>query len=454
MDTRSLLFGWLVVWMATAAIIVIVRQRSRIPGAGLVVAYLVSLGLLHWVGAAALLLPQADTTNIETVLEGFRLSAIGVLGFAIGSLILMPLMAAPSKSLPAVTIAPTYRSSAGAYLAIGCVCYVLLLTVLANVPSLTAVVSTGQFLVVAALCLSCWRAWNERSTSFWWWIAASLVLPFVSTIAQGMMGYGATAAIIVFAFAGSFYRPRWRMALLGMVLCYGGLVLYNGYMRDRNEIRALVWGGASFSERVSSVIETVNTLSPLDLSDNATLKRIDARLNQNYLVGASVEYIQATGSFANGSTVKEALLALIPRALWPSKPVRAGSGNIVSQYTGIEFMQGTSVGVGHVMEFYINFGVVGVFLGFVLFGLAVSAVDVRARLWLEEGNWERFIMWFLPGICLLNVGGSFAEIGGSVPASIVIAWLANLIVRWNLRPSREAKDAGGMLPADARFSSH
>jgi hypothetical protein len=90
------------------------------------------------------------------------------------------------------------------------------------------------------------------------------------------------------------------------------------------------------------------------------------------------------------------------------------------------------------MEFYINFGTTGVFLGFALLGLVLTALDWRARLWLELGQWEKFVIRFLPGICLLNVGGSFAEIGGSVPASIIIAWLANAIVRRSVSSGRRA----------------
>ncbi len=46
----------------------------------------------------------------------------------------------------------------------------------------------------------------------------------------------------------------------------------------------------------------------------------------------------------------------IPRALWPNKPVVGGSGDLVSTYTGIRFADGTSVGIGQVLESFVNFG--------------------------------------------------------------------------------------------------
>ena len=80
-------------------------------------------------------------------------------------------------------------------------------------------------------------------------------------------------------------------------------------------------------------------------------------------------------AFAYGATVPP--WALIPRAVWPDKPDVAGSGDIVSEFTGIRFAEGTSVGVGQVMEFYVNFGIPGVLIGF--FGLGYLLM------WLDQG---------------------------------------------------------------------
>ncbi|MCP6769100.1 hypothetical protein NL529_30065, partial [Klebsiella pneumoniae] len=77
------------------------------------------------------------------------------------------------------------------------------------------------------------------------------------------------------------------------------------------------------------------------------LERIDERLNQNYLVGAAVRHLQdGRVDFAAGSTVSDAALNIIPRALWPDKPIGAGSGDLVAIYTGLEFSKETSVGIG------------------------------------------------------------------------------------------------------------
>jgi len=135
--------------------------------------------------------------------------------------------------------------------------------------------------------------------------------------------------------------------------------------------------------------------------------------------------LENTGDFARGDTLWQALTALIPRALWPDKPTVAGSGSLVSEYTGIQFAAGTSVGIGQVMEFYVNFGTMGVVIGFLILGLIVTICDTCASERLGSGDLHGFVMWYMPGLSLLQVGGSLAEITSSVAASVFVAFLVN-----------------------------
>jgi hypothetical protein len=210
-----------------------------------------------------------------------------------------------------------------------------------------------------------------------------------------------------------------------VVLCYLGLTVFTSYMRDRSEIRASVWGGESLSSRIDTLGETASTFEWFDPTNVDQLKRLDSRLNQSLLVGQAVSYIAESGEYAHGETLWDSLLALIPRALWPDKTITAGSGNVVSQYTGVQYAAGTSVGIGHVMEFYINFGTWGVIIGFALMGILITILDVSAAQRLANGDLHGFVLWYLPGISLLQVGGSMIEVTTSAVASLFVAMLAN-----------------------------
>jgi hypothetical protein len=216
-------------------------------------------------------------------------------------------------------------------------------------------------------------------------------------------------------------------------------------MRDRESIREVVWTGQSLVERLQRVQLTLSEFEWFDLHNRDHLVRIDDRLNQNLLVGAAVQYMDAgLARFAYGWTIYEGFIAVIPRAIWPTKPVVAGSGTLVTQYTGIPFAAGTAVGIGHVMEAYISFGTVGVLCGFVIVGAIVGAIDRAAgqRLWV--GDLSGFLRWFLPGLGFLQVGGSVVELTSTVAAAVLAAWLVNRLVR------RRAAQTQARVPAMAK----
>src|SRR5262249_12215498 len=154
-------------------------------------------------------------------------------------------------------------------------------------------------------------------------------------IGQGFLGYGFAAMLTIFAFVAAFQRLRWYTVLASLILAYMGVSIYVTYMRDRSEIRSVVWAGADVSDRVSQMENTISSAEWFDPGDVDHLARIDSRLNQNYLVGAAENYLEGgKADFAHGSTLWDAVLSMVPRAMWPGKPVFAGSGDLVATFTG------------------------------------------------------------------------------------------------------------------------
>jgi hypothetical protein len=101
----------------------------------------------------------------------------------------------------------------------------------------------------------------------------------------------------------------------------------------------------------------------------------------------------------------------------------------VTEYTGIPFAEGTAVGIGHVMEAYISFGVPSVLFGFVLLGTLIGAIDNAAGKRLRSGDLRGFVMWLLPGLSFLQVGGSMVELTSSVAAALLAGVLVNRLLK-------------------------
>jgi hypothetical protein len=268
----------------------------------------------------------------------------------------------------------------------------------------------------------------------------AFALPMITILRQGFLGYGAVAVIAIVSFIAVFYRPRWKLFLMGAAVAYLGFSFYVTYMRDRGELRASVWGGQSVIERIGRLSETVTGIEWFNPADPTHILRITGRLNQNYLVGAAVERMETrTSSYANGETVWHAILSLIPRAIWPEKPIQAGSPDIVTRYTGIRFAAYTSVGIGQVMEFYINFGGIGVVIGFIILGAILTMIDTWAGMRIWAGDWLQFAVWYLTGLAMIQAGGSLIEVVSSAGAALLAVLFVNrYVVRLRLGPPHEA----------------
>ena len=106
----------------------------------------------------------------------------------------------------------------------------------------------------------------------------------------------------------------------------------------------------------------------------------------------------------------------------------AGSGDRLPAHR-LEFAEGTSVGVGPVLELYGNFGRWGVIIGFVLFGTVLGAVDLVAAHALDGRDWQRFGLWFLVGSAFTQLTGSLFEISTSVVGAIVVGRVTNSLLK-------------------------
>jgi hypothetical protein len=414
----------------TAVLIAVLAHNWLNPrrSTGLSLAYLVILAMNHWLGALIHALNwyngKEDTSYVAL---GFEECSWGVVAFGFGCMVVAPLalMLFSRRLSPNARLAPEGQSTI--FIWIGILFYTILGRLLGRIPSFSAVAACGVYLVIVGMCLKCWEAWQRHNLRRFLFILMFIpALPLLTMVNAGFLGYGTAAAIMVLCFVFRIFRPRWLAVTAMLLVFYLGPSVFITYFRDRSEIRAAVWGGEGYGARFGQLLETFENFEFFDPHNDAHLTMIDSRLNQNLLVGMAVSRLNSgVVPYANGATLWQAIVALIPRIIWPGKPWSGGSGGIVSKYTGVTFGRGTSVGVGSVMELYINFGRWGIVVGFLLIGAVIGFFDGMAVRRLYDGNAAGFATWFLPGLGFLQAGGSFVEVTSTVAASVVLMWVMN-----------------------------
>jgi hypothetical protein len=63
-------------------------------------------------------------------------------------------------------------------------------------------------------------------------------------------------------------------------------------------------------------------------------------------------------------------------------------------------------------------------------GILIATFDRSAAAALHRGDPIRFAVWYLPGLSLLNLGGSFVESTASAAASLVMALMVSRLVAY------------------------
>jgi hypothetical protein len=438
-----LLFAWGVI------LIPLIWVTLRRPSCGLVISFCFQMWMLYWLGALIHAFPWAELEDTEHVVLGFQQATWGLAAFALGVIAAGPALGAallgpgvPHK-VPDGFRVEMDPARARRYIKIGLISYFIIRPTIGSISGLTAVAVAASQLVVTGCCLQSWMAWNRAGKAgLLRTMPQTFLIPMIVLLKQGFMSYGILALSTIMLFVVQFFRPRWILPVGFAIAAYLGLTVYVNYARDREQIRRVVWSSedSSFGDRLAVVGQTAATMEWFNPMDPEHLGHIDVRLNQNGLVGTAVDYLSETHAFKKGSTIVDAALGMIPRLIWRSKPVGAGSGNLVSSLTGLEFAAGTSVGIGPVLEFYGNFGTPAVWIGFFFLGTLIGALDFCAGIYLRLGNWPMFTSFFLVGIACLNVSGSLVEITAGAAASVVVGALIR---------RRDRRDIGAPLPAGA-----
>jgi hypothetical protein len=395
----------------------------------LTLSYFLALSLLHVPGAALFITPNPYVSDARETELGFELTLIGLSAFVTGAVFARVYFRHLLQSAESPHARKTIERHIWSMLLAGATFYFVVMPRAAAIPSGTALVSSLGALMLVAIWLRFYCAIGAHSpVKTLTTLFLVLVLPAASLTGTGQLGYGVIWAICCIAFL--FVITRWRLLFYAFapVATYAGASAFANYLLNRANFRVAYAYQSALIDRVTQVFSLFDNFQWLDLNSPLVSVAIDTRLNQNYLDGLAAErYLVGAVKLAYGSSIQ--LWALIPRALWPGKPQVGGGGDVVSNFTGLAFDPTTSVGAGQVMEFYMNFALPGLVLGFFLWGFLLMRFDCGIFRSLKQGDMRGLLLCALPGTAMLQPEGNLlavlASLGGAVAASrllVAMGW--------------------------------
>lgn len=394
-------------------------RRDRLS-LGLPIAYLANLLLIHVPGAFTRLMTNAFDYDRDIIAIGIRYTAIGSVCFVAGVWI-----AHLTNSSKRVSYRYVEQREFWNFCLIGGLFVSFGLSFLNDLPSVRSALDRGALLwTLGALLGLRFAASRGNLRSMMTWGSSSLIYPIIILLFAGFLSYGSIALIIIASTLVVSVRSPSRVIIGGCLTVYLGLTVFVNYFAHRTEYRDVAWSGAPIESRIDAAANLFSDFQYFDPNDVKQLNELNIRLNQNYFVGlAALRLEQEQVAYLHGRSLWEGVEALVPRFLWPDKPVYGGSGKIVADMTGLQLNEDTSWGVGNVMELLINFGLSGVIFGFLILGFLIGWLDLNAAKADARGDFGKLILFFLIGVALTQPGGSLVEMTGGAAAAAVAAFV-------------------------------
>jgi len=394
----------------------------------------------------------ADTNYREAIFNGFVQSTIGLLGLTFGFVVIAPVLQKINRGIIHKTkfsLTPIDASIetqidpmrlALVYVVTGLVSYFILRPTLGTIPTINTFMQGLYSLFPAGLILGLLFTESSAEKPKYirpLFIALLFLWPLVGVIRDGFLGFGFFIVIAVLGFSLVRIKHLVRLGILGVVLGYIALSVMVTYFINRGEIRGAVWGGAEFDTRLEVVGSSfLDDFQWFDVQNITHLLVIDGRMGLNYLTGLSVHQLENNYvEYAYGQTITDAFLAVVPRAIWPDKPVVTGGSDNVAQYTGLTFARGTTVSMGYVMEMFINFGTSGVIGGFLILGILLRLLGSGVEVALQQKQNMKFAAYLVAGLGVALIGNEIAVLFAAAASGFLTVVIYNRLLLSYAPPS-------------------
>lgn len=212
--------------------------------------------------------------------------------------------------------------------------------------------------------------------SGYWLLAGATAFEFVQGIGF-FSGFKTVVFVLVLAFFTASRRIDGRALGFGLAGLAGLLVIGSAWTVVKVDYRAFLNQGSGMQETVVSEEEQLAKL--VDLVTGLSWGDIErgfnpllARVAYVDFFAASMDYVPTVVEYQGGRVWGEALQNLVPRLLYPDKPVLVSDSEHTMQYTGYYLAsteQGTSISLGYVADSYIDFGPIWMYVPILLLGV-------------------------------------------------------------------------------------
>jgi hypothetical protein len=144
-------------------------------------------------------------------------------------------------------------------------------------------------------------------------------------------------------------------------------------------------------EKPSLFVMAFDYLSPSGRAwDKDILSLALVRLNQGWIISAVMNHVPSQQEYGKGATVVDAVVALAPRFLIPTK-VGAGGRESFRKYTGLAIGNETSMCISVLGEAYANFGEYGGIFFMIAFGVFIAVYYSQVLKWTAKH--PDFLFW-------------------------------------------------------------
>jgi hypothetical protein len=199
------------------------------------------------------------------------------------------------------------------------------------------------------------------------WLATLCTLPLLASSAKSAMFHDLllwSGMLFCFWFSGKSRTIRAKIA----IIMFAALVALT-VQGIKQSFRMKVWGGqqASLSEEVVSFWMNFSSSDKSGIFQSAMV-----RLNQGWIVSYVLAHVPEGEPFANGNTIKDAVIAaILPRIVYQDKTKAGGRVNF-TRFTGLPIKENTSMNISLLGEGYANFGMLGGWIFLLITGIFIA----------------------------------------------------------------------------------